>query len=137
METNGKGNLSPSDFDLCPAWKYDEDSDLFYPVSGEKDLPEMARDLIIRAVFTTPSGDRFDGYIGGVERVFSMALFLGDRFYHVNRNMPGPSREQIDEFLSNKGGASTLTFDSMFPLRFETRWENETFANFSGVFEMS
>ena len=137
METNGKGNLSPSDFDSCPVWKYDEGSDLFYPVSGEKDLPELTRDLIIRAVFTTPGGDRFEGYIVGVERVFSMALFLGGRVYHVNRNMPGPSREQIDEFLSNKGGASTLTFDSMFPLRFETSWESETFANFSGVFEMS
>jgi hypothetical protein len=132
LEINGKNNLTPTDFDLCPAWKYDEGSDLFYPVSREEDLPELARDLSIRAQFTAPTGDRFDGYIVGVERVFSLGLFFDGRVYHVNKNMPGASKGQVDELLLRMG--KSLDFESMFPLSFETRWENEVFSNFSGVF---
>lgn len=134
MDINGKNNLAPADFDLCPAWKYDEDSDLFYPVRREEDLPELARDLSIRAQFVAPTGDRFDGYIVGVERVFSLGLFFDGRVYHVNKNMPGASKEQVDELLLRMG--KSLDFESMFPLSFETRWETEVFSNFSGVFGM-
>lgn len=136
LKNTGKTNLNPSDFNLCPAWKYDEYSDLFYPIRGEKDLPELPRDLIIRAVFTAPSGDQFDGYIVSVDRIFSMGLFLDQRIYHVNRNLPALSREQVKDFLSNAGGKSTFSDDSMFPLNFETRWEGDTFVNFFGVFNL-
>lgn len=137
MESNGKNYLIPSDFDSCPAWKYDEDSDLFYPVRREEDLPELTRDLSVRAVFTAPTGETLDGYVVGIDRIFSMGLFEGNRIYHVNKHLPGPSREQIKEYLATKNTTSHLTFESMFPLQFKTDWEDETFINFSGIFDIS
>ena len=137
MKDKGKNNLIPSDFHSCPVWKYDEDSDLFYPVGGESDLPDLARDLKIRAVFMAPTGEVLEGYVVGVDRIFSMGLFLGDRVYHLNKNLRGPSRDQVEEYLAKKFPKSNLTYDGMFPLHFETRWDSVGFVNFSGVFDMS
>ncbi|WP_131721610.1 hypothetical protein [Xanthomonas sp. NCPPB 1128] len=134
MEIDGKINLSPADFDFCPAWRYDEDSDLFFPVRCEQELPELARDLSIRAQFIGPTGEQFEGYIVGVDRVFSIGLFCDGCVFYVNKNMPGASKEQIDNFLLMMG--RSLDFYSMFPLSFETRWGNEIFSNFSGIFSM-
>ena len=136
MKTSGKISLVPPDFYNCPVWKYDEESDLYYPVFGIDDVPDLARDLRIRAVFTTPDGQTLDGYIVGIESIFSMALFFGDRIYNVNKNMLGPSRVRIYEYLRDRDTSEKMTFESMFPLKFETRWESEDFRNFSGVFEM-
>lgn len=134
MDVDGKNNLTPTDFDLCPAWKYDEDSDLFYLVRREEDLPELVRDLSIRTQFAAPTGDSFEGYIVGLEKVFSLGLFFDRGVYHVNKKMPGASKKQVDELLLRMG--KSLDFESMFPLNFETRWETEVFSNFSVVFNM-
>ena len=136
METEAKNDIGPRDFSACAAWRYEEGSDLYYPVRGEDDLPESLRDLSIRAVFTTPSGEQLEGYVVGTERIFSIGLFLGDRTYHINKNLPGLSKEQVDEYLSQRGGTSDLQYESMFPLQFQSRWGGDTFVDFSGVFEM-
>ncbi|WP_227815307.1 hypothetical protein [Nitrogeniibacter aestuarii] len=136
MEAKAKNNIVPGDFSACAAWRYEEDSDLYYPVRGEDDISESLRDLSIRAVFTTPSGEKLDGYVVGTERIFSIGLFWGERTYHINKNLSGLSKEQVDEYLSQRGGASDLQYESMFPLHFQSRWGDDTFVDFSGVFEM-
>lgn len=136
MAASAKKLLQPSDFDECPVWSYDEDGDNYYPVRVEGDLPEQSRDLRILAEFVTPSGRKLRGYVGGVERVFAIGLFGEGRIFHVNKNLREPSKDQVQEFLAETGLASILAFESMFPMRFETQWENDTFANFSGVFDM-
>ncbi|WP_430444406.1 hypothetical protein [Sphingorhabdus contaminans] len=89
---------TPSDFFECPIWRYDYDDDLYYPVLETDDLPESEQDLTIRAIFTTPSGKKIDGYVVGISRVFSIGLFGEDRFFYVNKNLGPESREWMNEF---------------------------------------
>lgn len=128
--------LAPEDFKACPIWRYDEDADGYFAVRDLDDLPELVRDLSILAEFTTPDGKRILGKIGGVERVFAIGLFAGGQIFIVNRNMPNDAREQAEEFLAASGLLGELSYESMFPLRYETKWGGPMFKDFSGVFEM-
>ena len=136
MENDFKVTLQPSDFVVCPVWRYDEDANAYLAVRDENDLPEQTRDLRIHTEFVTPSGEKIKGYIVGVDKVFSIGLFFGAQTYHANKNLYELSKGQIDEFLQASALASNFTFESLFPLNFETRWESETFKNFSGAFAM-
>jgi hypothetical protein len=131
-----KDYLTPSDFKDCPIWRYDEDADGYVPVRREADLPERVRDLSLRAEFTTQKGYVFEGYVVGVENVFSMGLFGNERVYHINKNLRDLSREQAEEFLAASGLSGELSYEAMFPLRYETKWGGPMFNDFSGVFEM-
>ncbi|MDN8618029.1 hypothetical protein [Variovorax ginsengisoli] len=131
-----KDYLTPSDFMEFPLWRYDEDADGYFPVRGEADLPGRVRDLSLRAEFTTPAGNVFEGYIVGVENVFSIGLFGNERIYHFNKNLSDLSREQAEEFLAASGLSGKLHYEAMFPLRYETKWGSPLFNDFSGVFEM-
>ena len=136
MENNFKVVLQPSDFDVCPVWRFDEDADAYFPVRNANELPEQVRDLRIASEFITRSGQKFQGYISGVDKVSSIGLFVDAQTYHANKNLYQPSRAQMIEFIAASRLDATLTFESMFPLHFETRWENEIFKNFTGIFEM-
>lgn len=131
-----KDLLTPSDFKDYPIWRYDEDADGYFPVVGEEDLPERVRDLRLRADFTAPTGKIIMGYIVGVEDVFSIGLFSNERIYHFNKNLCDLSREQAEEFIVENGLSSELSYKTMFPLRYEAKWGNSIFNDFSGVFEM-
>lgn len=131
-----KDYLKPPDFKDCPIWRYDEDADGYFPVRGESDLPERVRDLSLRAEFTTPGGNVFEGYVVGVENVFSIGLFGNERIYHLNKNLPDLSQEQAEEFFVESGLTSQLSYEALFPLRYETKWGGPMFNDFSGVFEM-
>lgn len=134
MNINPVKILSRDCFLLCPAWRYDEDSDFYYPVMGVDDLPEMIRDLRIMAKFKAPAGHVFDGYISGVDRIFSIGLFFEERVYYVNKNIASASRMQVNELLSKLG--IQLDFEDIFPLHYETCWGGCNFSDFSGNFDM-
>jgi len=78
----------------------------------------------------------FEGYVVGVENVFSIGLFGNERIYHLNKNLPDLSQEQAEEFFVESGLTSQLSYEALFPLRYETKWGGPMFNDFSGVFEM-
>lgn len=131
-----KDLLIPSDFKDCPVWRYDEDADGYFAVTGLDDLPENVGDLSILAEFTTPGGNKIFGKIGGVERIFAIGLFAGESIFIINKNMGKDAREQAEEFLTESGLAGELSYETLFPLRYETKWGGTTFNDFTGVFEM-
>lgn len=131
-----KDYLTPVDFEECPIWRYDEDTDSYFPVKNQDDLPERVRDLSLRSEFKTLEGKTLIGYIVGVESIFSIGIFFNERIYHFNKNLPDLSREQAEAFLAESGLSSELSFETLFPLRYETKWGGETFNDFAGVFEM-
>lgn len=132
LENRTRNYLRLADFQIFPVWKYDEDSELFHPVVEMNDLPERTRDLFISAELVTASGLRFDGYVVGVERIFSIGLFYKNSIYHLNKNLPDISREQIRDLFSNIGSDEDLEFSSLFPINFTTKWGGEVFVDFSG-----
>lgn len=106
---------TPSDFFACPIWRNEDGSDLFYPVLSPDDLPESERDLMIRAVFTTPGGKTFDGYVVGISRVFSIGLFGDDRFYHANQNLRAESEQYMREFIPTAVRQMFVHYGTCFP----------------------
>lgn len=128
--------LTPADFDDCPVWRYDEDADGYFAVRCLDDVPERLGDLSILAQFTTPGGIQIRGEIGGVDRVFAIGLFAKEQIFIVNKNLGKRAREQAEAFLQASGLSNRLSYETLFPLRYETRWGGEVFNDFSGVFEM-
>lgn len=128
--------LKSSDFDECPVWRLDKDADTHFPVRSLNDIPELVRDLRILAEFTAPNGQKMLGRVGGIDRIFAIGLFVGDNTFIINKNMPKDAREQAEAFLQASGLSNRLSYETLFPLRYETRWGGEVFNDFSGVFEM-
>lgn len=137
MGIEAKNVTAPSDFLACPLWRYDDEDDLYHPVLTASELPESERLLSIRAKFTAPNGELFDGYVVGIERVFSIGLFGGERVFHVNKNLPDLSERQLHAFLQTQPRLEGLPVGALFPLRYVTTINNDPFSDFSGSFELT
>lgn len=126
--------LTEGHFEECPVWRFDEDSDGFYPVNEPEALPENIRDLRTAVVFTTHDGQSFNGYIVGAGRVFSIGIFKDGKTFHFNNNMPAVINQ---ESLNNLLSASSPLAGNIFPARYETKmqWQDKGFNNFSGEFD--
>jgi hypothetical protein len=132
-----KKHLTPEDFTACPVWKFDSDSEKYAEVRDIDDVPGDVADLRILADFTTPAGLRLNGAVVGVTDIYAIRLFAGDDSFGVNKHALGISRDEVATFLSQSGLAGQLSFETLFPLRFKTRWsEGGVFNDFEGVFEM-
>lgn len=77
------------------------------------------------------------GKIVGVNDIYAIGLFVRDEVVGINKNMREDSRKQVAKFLALSGLAGQLSLETLFPLRFETKWGGAMFNDFSGVFEMS
>ena len=137
MVTNGIKLVDLRDFETCPVWRYDEDDDLHFPVVQGKDLPDSERDVSIFVDCKTKSGHKFNGYIVGIGKIFSMGLFCADKTFYVNRNLLDLSFEQMRGFLECAGLSNLLTVENLFPLEYTTKINRDEFIDFSGQFEMA
>lgn len=136
MSSNAKESPGVSDYQEYSLWKYDEDSDLYYPVLSPKDLPDEESCLSIYSSFILPNGKEIKGCIVGVERVFSMALFGGGNLFFINKNMVDVSVEQIESLLAVQPGLEVKRALDVFPLRYRTLINLEGFSEVDGVFDM-
>lgn len=139
MKKTMKELLRPEDFADCAVWCYDEDQESYFAVRELNDLEEAvsSADLKIRAQFITSDGRELQGVVVGVRNIYAIGLFVHDEIIMINKNMRQDSKEQVAKYLSLSGLEERLSLQSMFPLRYESRWGNETFNDFSGVFELS
>ncbi len=136
MSSNAKECPGEADYQEYSMWKYDEDSDLYYPVLSPKELPDEESCLTIYSVFTLPNGKEIKGYIVGVERVFSMGFFGKDNTFFINKNMPDATIEQIESFLLGQPSLEVKRVFDIFPLRYRTLINLEGFSNVNGAFDM-
>jgi len=137
--TTMKELLRPADFVNCPVWRYDEDLEGYFEVRDQDDLDAVGStaDLQIMVEFTTQTGQRLMGKIVGVNDIYAIGLFVRDEVVGINKNMREDSRKQVAKFLALSGLAGQLSLETLFPLRFETKWGGAMFNDFSGVFEVS
>jgi hypothetical protein len=94
---NGLRTLSKNDYDKHPLWKYDEDTDLYYPVVGEDDFPFLVADFRIRASFHAQCGLTLSGYISGLKNIFAIGIFIEDQICFFNKNLPDLSMVQFEK----------------------------------------
>ena len=79
MTNTGVTLLTKKHFDEFPLWKFNDDGDVYLPVSNPDELPEDIRDLRVKAEFLTPAGVVLDGYIVCAEKVFSIGVFYQEQ----------------------------------------------------------
>lgn len=137
MIVEPKAMKTAADFFACPIWRYDEEDDLYHPVLDEGEIPESERDLSIRAIFTTPSGNKLDGYVVGISKIFSIGLFSHDRLYHANKNLGPESKEWMEEYVSKRPEMGLNSWKDLFPLRYTTQINRDGYRDFSGTFDLS
>lgn len=136
MSSNAKESPGKADYQEHSMWKYDDESDLYYPVISPKDLPEAESDLSIYTKFTLPNGKNVEGYTVGVERVFSMGLFGDNNIFFINKNMPDLSTEQIQMFLVEQPLLEIEKASDIFPLKYRTLINADGFSDVTGTFDM-
>lgn len=125
----------------CPVWRDDRDKDLYFPVYKPGDMPEDARDVIIRSKFFTPNGLEFDGYIKGIDKgintLLVIWLFHNGKKYGFNNKLPKLCHDELSKLESDLPADIGRGVDNFFPLRYETRfnWEDEGYQNFWGEFD--
>ena len=130
----GKGYLTLKDLKQHSMWKNDEMDDLLYPVMSRDDIPEDQYDLLIRAIFTTPSGVELLGNLVGIKNVFSIAIYVDDQIFYFNRNLPGDypaTLERLSKALDRK-----LTMKDFSPLKYLTDIDLDGFKNIEGEFDL-
>lgn len=131
-----KNLTTPSDFFECAIWRYDEGDDLYHPVLAPDELPDSERDLSIRAVFTTPSGKKMDGYVVGISRVFSMGLFGREKLFHANKSLIHESEGWMRDFIQERPDLGLSSPEDIFPLKYDTQIHQDGYADFSGTFDL-
>jgi hypothetical protein len=137
MSIKAKKTTCPSDFFECPLWRYDDSDDLYHPVETPDDLPESERELSTRAIFTTPSGKRLDGYVVGISRVFSIGLFSESRLYHANKNLKPETGKWMQDFVRARPDLDIAQWDELFPLKYETQIRRAGYRDFAGTFDLN
>jgi hypothetical protein len=105
--------LSLAAFERFPIWTWDDEQEGYHPIAGSGALPVEFPTLFIRAAFTTPSGRRLVGYLIGLDSFFGFGLFVGEKEYLVNLNLPDLAAPVLQSLTMELGG-------SILPLRYCT-----------------
>jgi len=129
--------INKAEFGRHAVWRFDEDSDLLYPVDHPDDMPDNPRDVQIRAVFFTPIGEELEGHIVGIDNVFCIGIFVNEETIFFNKNLPDMVQEEFERLRLSLKNTKIESVNDLFPLRFETRfdWEDLGYQNFWGEFD--
>jgi hypothetical protein len=141
LNKQSKKSTWKEDFDTCSIWYYDEESDLYYPINSPDEIPDYAdpRDLRIKAIFYTPSGEPLKGYIilpPDIKReVFSIGIFVNKKKFFFNDNLLDPSKDQLEDMLKELNSDKFRSEKDVFPVKYETDFNFEGYNNFQGTFD--
>ena len=138
MIDNGVNLLQETHFDEFQIWYYDEDHDLYYPVKSPDQILEHLdpRDLRIKAIFDTPSEISFKGYIVGIDRIFSIGIFLHQKKFQFNSNLLDLSLDEMKKLIKEMSCNHFSNKEDIFPMEFKTCFEFKNYNNFSGEFKL-
>jgi len=136
MDTEGITYITEQDINDNCMWVLHQDDDLFYPVYGPDDLPADMKlsDLATRAVFMTPSGTEFRGYIFGLKNIYCVVIFFKNEMFIFNKNLLSDCEEsiqRINTFLNKK-----VKVNDFFPLKYETNIDIKNFNTITGEFDI-
>lgn len=131
--------LTAGHFQDCPMWRFVESTESYRPVRKPEELPESVKDLRTKAEFISPNGLKFNGYIVGADRVFSIGLFIAGKLIGFNKNLPKSLLvKQVGQLLSALPHGAAAGAKDIFPLEYVTQfdWEDLGYRNFRGQFEI-
>ncbi|MDB5105339.1 MAG: hypothetical protein JWP91_3028 [Fibrobacteres bacterium] len=80
----------------------------YHPILGDGDLPDEYGTLFILATFTLPSGKTLPGYLVGSETFYAFGIFIGEKEYSFNLNLPDIANATISEISRESGDGPVL-----------------------------
>lgn len=134
MDIKGREYLTLKDLKSHSIWKCSRSDDLMYPVTSAEEFPEDSFDLSIRAIFTTPEGIEFLGYLVGIKNIYSIAIYVGDRIFCFNRNLPQDYPKKLDQL--GEALDKNLSISNFSPLKYKTDIDLAGFRNIEGEFDL-
>lgn len=136
MRSEGKVELSLSDFETNPVWYFDDEADRHFPIETLNEPVQSIDHFRFRAEFTNAAGDFFEGCISGLGDAAN-SFFRNGRWYTVNRDWLTASRAQIQALIDDTPALRAKSPQTFFPVAFKTRIEREPFVEQSGLFDLS
>ncbi|MBO1257087.1 hypothetical protein J3L16_15490 [Alteromonas sp. 5E99-2] len=150
-------HLTPDLFKECPVWSeyydYEELEELsswgvkkrhidkllkiakkdaahpYYPINNMLSLPDRMR-IFIHVVFKTPSGRSLEGVICN-PNPFVIGIFVNEVIELFNPNLP----EFWEKAESNLRKVFNIENEAVFPLAYETEYEDSNGTKIQGVYE--
>ena len=114
-------------------WDDDEMHHIPVPLHEHASLPDDLGTLFIRAKCVVGSVHQLNGYIIGLRSLFGLAIFVGDREFIFNLNLPEFANEdslEVSKLLGIKGA-------DVFPICYETGLHFRGGDNLAGEFSFS
>jgi hypothetical protein len=105
--------LSQADFDQYPFWVWDDENENHQPISEAEPSPEDYGTLFIKARFEA-NGHSFEGYLIGGSTFYAFGLFVADREFVMNLNLP----DMMEKSLAEISVLLKCPPFKLFPLRF-------------------
>ena len=134
MATIKKFFLTQDDLKNSSLWWMDSHDDSVHEAKKPESLPDEVRpqDLIIRAKFVAPCKKKFEGYLIGCQNIFAIGIFIKDKEFLFNKNLPDLSHKYFQEFARL---CDLEKPEDMFPIHYESDLDYENAAVFSGKFD--
>jgi hypothetical protein len=126
--------LVEEDFDAHPLWRYDDETDLYYPIMSIEEVPEYSRSLFIRARFYSPAGIVFNGYLVGAENIYCIGIFCDGCEFMFNKNLPDRCFKSFNKLIENMTSGENLKISDIFPLKYETTINIKNYRTIIGEF---
>lgn len=123
-------------YNTFPMWRYNDENNLYYPIISPDEFPEDSRDLSIKTTFISPIGIIFHGYIVGVKNIFSIGVFINNKTFHFNKNVPELSLEQFNDFIKELNLNKEIIISDIFPLQYKTEINLANYKDISGTFDV-
>lgn len=108
-------SLSLKDLERFPVWVWDDENENLLPLSEENPSIYEYGTLFIKAKFKTISEYTFDGYLIGTSAFYAFGLFVENREFIMNLNLPEFIKKNMEEIYLL---LQCKPFE-LFPLRYE------------------
>lgn len=127
--------LGEDNFKVCSIWKFQDETDLYYPIFSSKDFSEHDDEILIGAKFYSPMGMTFNGYLMDGAHVYCIGLFFKGNEFIFNKNLTSRCLKRFKELRELLPSSKTILIPDIFPLKYETVINLEGYKNITGEFD--
>jgi len=115
LDNPKRKTLSETDFEEYPVWVWDDEMEGHQPISEPEPTPEDYGTLFIKARLEV-EGHQFNGYLVGGLTFYAFGLFIDDRLFVMNLNLP----DLIEKDMAEIYRLLKCKPFKLFPLHYES-----------------
>lgn len=136
MNKAGKKLLSAENFQAYPIWRFDEETESYFPLINLQDLINDHYDMQFRCIFELPNGKNISGSVCGFEDIYFIRIFHKEDYVLINKNFDSVHMKNITDFINKHPEFNISHWQDFFPLKFQTNLNHSEVKDFSGVFDI-